>query len=235
MKTSRVVIFGLATLFALMLSGCSQKIETGPWSKSVDVTSYMMSFKKASSIRLVASGIYNGITVQFDQLSWRCNVAEQGKGGHFDELCLKYGDTKRPHQIQIRLDGGDYPQSPCANADAYTSIAVSSTVAWDAKHPAGVSLNDLMWISSWSYSPYIRSGYTLTEPRVQSYKKLNEVTALDLMMLGGNDDIQGIDSEICRLLFAQAPAASGIYPITVTLTTDEGEVFSASTEVTFTK
>ncbi|MEG1621900.1 MAG: hypothetical protein RR330_00855 [Alistipes sp.] len=230
MKTRKIVFFGVA---ALLIALCSSCREGKGIMKYYDSNSYVVMFSRPAVISvkpITVDGFALGLRIYSDKVAWTCNATQTGLGGQFDKLCLKYGDTGLPHQIYTNFEIGLWvPDGPRANADSYASISVTCSKDWDANHLSGTSLADVIWFNGWSFYPYIHSRYTLPAPRTNIFKKLDQVTPQEMMMLGEGE----FEVEICKLLFEQAPAVPGVYPITVTLTTDEGEVSSLSWDFTF--
>lgn len=155
----------------------------------------------------------------------RLSALECGKGGRFDRLCRKYGDTGYHRSLYVNSEVGDYPRSPEANGESYRSMRIESAETWDAAHPAHSDLGDLVRLESFSYYPFIRSNYTLPVPETSLSKRIADLQPEDMRMLG--------TSTIATLYFDTPPDSPGTYPVTVTLTTDEDKVYEAMGELTF--
>ena len=115
------------------------------------------------------------------------NVAE------FNTLCQKYGDTN--YKGDKRVVEGVYPgnYNPQALTTNYTSIEIVAPLDdFDEEHPAGTSLNDLVRVRYSTLYPFIRDGYNVqpdtsyTDGYLECDKKLTDITAEDLRLLGPN-------------------------------------------------
>jgi hypothetical protein len=146
----------------------------------------------------------------------------------YDALCEKNNDMTYLRDFVI-FDGYRPFQTSCIGVD-FLSIDITSDSPFDEEHPAGVSLGDIVTFSSSSLKPYIDSGYTFTRDNGSVYhsirKHLNELSQEDLILLGQPPHI-GI------LLFDSEPTLSKTHTFTVTMTADDGRVFSDSIEMTF--
>ena len=226
-------IFAAMACIAL-LNACA----TGPGDiRYYAITSYVVNFYRAKTIQL--RPIYDnqrnsGVAVDMERFLFQCNIVRDTE--QYLSLCAKYNDTSYVQQVWTNSEAGIInPSGPQSNADSYVSIRVTSAMAWDDHHPAGSTLDDIVRMDAWSYYPYIRSGYTLSDPRAHIEGVLDAMDASQWIMLGTGDpkcsDYPII--KICDFYFTHPPQKSGIYPLTVTLVTDEGEVFEASCEVEF--
>jgi hypothetical protein len=72
--------------------------------------------------------------------------------GRFKQLCEKYNDTWYNQAILA-------PWAYEASADEFTAIEVVSDLDWDADHPAGTSLADIITFLGSSPYRFIQSGY----------------------------------------------------------------------------
>lgn len=153
-------------------------------------------------------------------------IRSEGAGkAVFDRLCEKHGDVTYNRAIRIYADKRyDYR---CA--EDFVNIEITSSADWDADHPAGSSLGDIVRLISNTPLPYIRSGYTqkYSEEKGGEYypidKLVSELTPDDMMLLSN-----GI-----KYRFTQPPTLSREHTLTVRLTTDEGKVFTASVDAVF--
>ncbi len=111
----------------------------------------------------------------------------------FYAMCEKQGDVGYDvGERTIALIDGDWfrPQALTTN---YTSIEiVAPLVDFDEEHPAGTSLNDLVRVRYSTLYPFIRDGYNVqpdtsyTDGYLECDKKLTDITAEDLRLLGPN-------------------------------------------------
>jgi hypothetical protein len=151
----------------------------------------------------------------------------------YDALCEKHGDMTFNRKVYLPIDGRvvNFP------AIDFVSIDVVSNVDYDAEHPAGTSLNDLFTFNGYSAKPYIDSGYAEDDIHVNEVyvysdivKPLEEVSSNDLVLLGTGDPRR---PRLCHLAIDTYPTLSKTHTFTVTMTADDGRVFSDSIEMTF--
>lgn len=133
---------------------------------------------------------------------------------HFLEIAKKNGDLSYNRNEPANIFG----HTCCA--DNFISIQVKClNAAWDSKHPAGTSLNDIVTIHYTSYADYVRSGY----PKNYDWKNAGGVKVLaDL----SKDDLMMITTRI-DFYFSSIPPA-GSYEMEVTFVTTEGEEKTAT-------
>jgi hypothetical protein len=152
----------------------------------------------------------------------------------YDDLCEKHNDMTYLRDFVI-FDGYMPFQTNCLGVD-FLSIDITSDSSFDDEHPASVSLGDIVTFSSYSLKPYIDSGYKnlydndVFHPVV---KRLSELTTNDLILLGGSSHGYAPHTYICELTFDSEPILSKTHTFTVTMTADDGRVFSDSIEMTF--
>lgn len=138
----------------------------------------------------------------------------------YDSLCIKHRDTS--YDKKERVPVTDY--TSCFYKD-FVSIQVISKQDFDVSHPAGTSLSDILYYDSLSAYYYIESGYEATFSHFQIHKNLDEVTSGDMTLLPSR-------SLFC-LSFKSAPISLGAFPLTITLTADDGMIYEFETEVFF--
>lgn len=189
-----------------------------------------------------------------------------GKKSHpvlYNYWCQKHGDMSYNREETIHQSYEIYPHRFIA-AD-YTAIEVTCDTDWDADHPAGTPLNDIMMFYAVSPIKYIRSGYTEmydwdsnensryfkdymlnhavaykgtvaqgVTPFYPIMKPVDELMPEDMILLGtGNLYSGNFGGTMCFLLeFRSLSAKTEDRTITVTVTTDKEETFSASIELT---
>jgi len=130
-------------------------------------------------------------------------------------------------------------------ADDFVRIDVTSDADWDAEHPAGTLLNDLIvmeGITRYSYVRGDREGVKRTidmcgkmkffKPIPCSdydfYRKpLPEVTPEDMTLMGRVFNLFGF------LEFVSPPTLAAEHRVTVTMETDEGRIFTVSRDMRF--
>lgn len=111
------------------------------------------------------------------------NLEEPVNTEQYLECALKNGDTKSYNMILPY----NYPSTKHAFAFNCRSITVTSNKRFDANHPAGTPLNDLLILCVTTYGPHILSGY---DPEVEEFqnvcKMLSEVTQEELSIVSGD-------------------------------------------------
>ena len=164
----------------------------------------------------------------------------------FDHYARLYGDTLCYATI--------LPGSNAAIADAFSKISVVADVDFDAAHPAGTPLDDIICFQSESAYEYIRSGY---EESKQEYvfcrKPLSEYTQNDMTLMRYTDILMknpyekeyyaiGGVSEAglivgryrnLGLSFLTQPDTPGTYKLMFSFTKVDGTVLTCSTLVNF--
>lgn len=171
---------------------------------------------------------------------------DEGKKAKYYELCAKYGDTSYNRKIEI--DNNLVIRSFFIND--FIDVEVTSDKDFDAEHPAGTSLNDVIRFVSVSPWPYIKSRYTdtfdwnntsLQSDYIQTIHNmymdethhpidvpLSEVTVDDMTLLGFGDG-----EYICSLFFTTGPTDNKQHTFTVTITEADGNTMSATCDFTF--
>ena len=108
----------------------------------------------------------------------RVNFLSEGNDkAVYDKLCEANGDISYNQEVHLPLD---VPTIMCTYPH-FAAINVYSDKDFDANHPAGTPLNDLMTISYYTAAPYIASGYTADSTLWEEVvKPLNELSTEDL-------------------------------------------------------
>lgn len=111
-------------------------------------------------------------------------------------------------------------------ADNYSSVHLTSDRDWDARHPAGTYLDDIVSWVAYTYSEFIRSGYvkgkgSLEDGEYRYEVKLSEIQAKQAEMI--SDEMGFCHSP--RIRFLSAPADEGPHTLTLTITTTEGKTY----------
>lgn len=165
----------------------------------------------------------------------------------FDYYARLYGDTLCYATI--------LPGSNAAIADAFNKISVVADADFDAAHPAGTPLDDIICLRSESAYEYIRSGYENSKPMyVNCRKPLSELTQNDMTLMryqsalkknphdeeyyvmGGMSETGLMERERYHnltLSFLKRPKNPGTYKLIFSFTKVDGTVLTCSTLVNF--
>lgn len=146
---------------------------------------------------------------------------------NFDVLSKKYGDTGfyEPYN-PIMAHGGSEIIS-----EIITSISVVSNTDYDAQHPTGTPLDDIIYFNGQTPYYFIQNGYKVREdlpPGNSAYtsisKPLKQITDLELIMIASDD---------VYLTFPQPPTLNKTHTITVKCTLESGRVLTTEKMMTF--
>ncbi|MDR2894509.1 MAG: hypothetical protein LBU97_03505 [Alistipes sp.] len=113
----------------------------------------------------------------------------------------------------------------CLGVD-FISVEVVSDAHFDETHPVGESLGNVVMFKSGSCKPYIDRGY-MGEKYIPIEMPVSELEPENLILLGNQFN------DIALLEFDREPTLSKMHNITVTMTADDGRVFSDTIEVVF--
>ncbi len=138
----------------------------------------------------------------------------------YNELSLKHRDSFTGKL----MDGAPGPLGNCFAKD-FTSIDIVCDRDFDASHPAGSSLADIVNYEVFSIYPWIRDGYVSNKMAYQITKRLSTVKPDDMTM------ISIVTFIILR--FAERPQEIGDYMFRFTLVTDDGLTYEIDQDVTF--
>ena len=218
----------------------------------VFLRSYVLSYYSVDSIKLslrIDTSEKKGIfisptpTTSSGRLRLLCTYNSKGNGQTiFDALCLKHNDMSYNRTVKIH-DPGDLPLHQYSGVD-FSAIRIVSDSDFDAAHPAGTDLGDIVRYAYFSPKKYIDSGYIdefdwatadgLAGELYATYasrfehpveKMVSELTPDDLILLGIYD--------LGFLQFETNPTFSQTHRLTVTMTTDDGRELSASKDLEF--
>ena len=155
----------------------------------------------------------------------------------YKQLCQKH------HDNNYKEERYEHPNTPGIN-DAYTAVAtdfvdidITVSPAYDAAHPDGSSLADIIKVTFTTLKPFIDAGYKYTQNYSEwncdgmvcqthpnyyhCVKMMNEMTARDMTLLGPS----------MALEFTTPPTRSGAYTLTLKMTSDEGDVYTSTAYV----
>lgn len=131
---------------------------------------------------------------------------------------------------------GEHLYDEVALSDSFSSIHVTCDVDWDEAHPAGTPLDDILEVEFWTYTYIIARGYwdNPSEGGLDGkyLKRMDELTADDLRVLNYLPE-KGSPMRRNRhptaIRFSSLPDdPARKYRLTVTMTTTDGAVKSAS-------
>lgn len=155
----------------------------------------------------------------------------------YKQLCQKH------HDNSYKEERYEWPNTPGVN-DAYTAVAtdfvdidITVSPAYDAEHPDGSSVADIIKVTFTTLKPFIDAGYKYTQnysewncdgmvcwthPNYYHYvKMMNEMTARDMILLGPT----------MKLEFTTPPTTTGDYALELKMTSDEGDVYTTTSRV----
>ena len=169
------------------------------------------------------------------QYSWR---DEGGEKTTYEALCRKHNDLtyNKKREYHLRPEWG-----VCSAVD-FREIDIVSDKDFDAEHPAGTSLKDIVRFVSISPKKFIDSGYKETfnwrrnKPKI--FKKESMISSMfheetenyfpinGLLKDIGKDEMQMLPEDTHGILFFdKEPTAEKEHTLTVTIYTREGKKF----------
>lgn len=145
---------------------------------------------------------------------------EEEKRHHmFDSIASFYGDTC--FNDYISMDGTR------VFSQYIDSMIVTSDMDFDASHPAGSNLADLLKVLVYSLGDYIMNGYNVTPPHSLSaplYQKWIEMEETDKMLWCADG---------CFSLCFPKPTLSRVHNMTYTFMMKDGPTLSATKQIVF--
>ena len=173
--------------------------------------------------------LYDGIKVRraithstkyldlYVNITRRVNFLSKGEDKKmYDKICEMYGDTEYNQEVFLIAEGVpmvsvEYP--------ACAAIEVVSTRDFDAEHPAGTSLTDIMSVKYQSAAGYIESGYTDLEDLFEwKVRPLNELQPQDLALSVHN----------IFLIFDKEPDVLEQHALSIKWTSAEGNTYTTT-------
>lgn len=165
---------------------------------------------------------------------WGTSVDEHTDAKLFEYYARLYGDTGYGKEL--------LPGSNRAVAEAFRSISVVSDTDFDAEHPAGTPLDDIVCLRGESAYEYIRSGYAREKEYTNCRKPLRELTPDDRTLMRyttafkqnpwdrkyyawGGFNISGLNEDKYNnltLSFLKYPEKSAVHKLTFTFTKADG-------------
>ncbi len=222
--TNHDKIISLLLVAALFASGCNKVYR-------YDMRSYVQEYGQLSGIVLAPDGseVFTS-AAKGDCLSvhTRCKkyVTFKSDGEDkriYDSLCVAHNDMTYNRKVRLVMDIIDVR---CTFPDVVRYDVVSN-IDFDDRHPAGSLLNDLMTIRFHSVQKYIDSGYTgYPDPFYrEETMPLPDMMSYDMRLLCGS---------LGDLIFTKKPDVPAVHRITVSVTTENGKVYSDTIEYDFT-
>lgn len=192
----------------LFCSSCSDKQENGHW-----VQHYIATYA-TGEYKLMALRENKGIALSLDNIK-------------FISSPDKYPGIRADRYLEIAERNGDMSYNRFADyawefriayADNFASMHLTSDKDWDRTHPAGSSLDDLIWVNAACYDQYIRNGYTGDEIHYID-KPLDNLGSNELSVVCDRGTYRNPD-----FYFLSVPLTDEEHTLTLTITTTEGAV-----------
>ena len=150
----------------------------------------------------------------------------------YERLAARNGDTDFNQTLWCGA------QRPYVFAENFAQMHVVSNADWDAAHPAGTLLDDILLIRMYSCAKFIHSGYNMGKYEDQFLqnldylneikKLLSELTSDDMKMITLFVDDLSPTTKSPVIIFTSAPTLAKEHTLTLRWTTVEGDVKTAS-------
>lgn len=145
----------LLALFVMMflLPMCKEKASQSNYIDTYYIpTSLMASVRQSSdSIKHIRVSVEHDVAKDYHRLS-----SEVANRDMFNTYSEYYNDTN----YQRYDDDGEYGSASC---NPLSSISVTCDNDWNASHPVGTSLNDIIYVEVRSYHAFLQSNYSKHE------------------------------------------------------------------------
>ncbi len=185
-------------------------------------------FKDTSDDRSFGGGIrYKNrlsIVAKDGGIYYTCTSRGEAKK-KYEELSIKNGDTSFNREHRLKPGWADPSQHDYYSyvfSKNFVAIDVVSNRDFDEDHPAGTSLADIVKYSCHSYWGFVSGGYKDFKSTYVLSGYLNEMPEEGLRLV----TTLGIVLQFPPI----PPTAEGVHTLTVTLTTDEGEIITVKTK-----
>ena len=214
MKHLKVGFFGLCAIVLCGTTDCTDN-NSQPIDDTVFSTHYIQKYTQAQTLTIRTMPDEGCVKLLIDG-----NHITHHDETAFRDLYTQYSDTD--------FNGYLVPYTMQAVATEFTAIDVTCDRAFDAAHPAGSSLADLVTLAGASAYPYLQSGYKASfdwRTAPADYRFEEEPVAhygsgfspinnrLDAL---SPDDLRLLDPTL-YLRFKTSPAQTGTYLFTVTM------------------
>ncbi len=249
------IVFVICVVLGVCLVSCDNPVIDDS-SAYHDYTAYVYSYHFPNDMYLSDDYFYNhvyewdsylyseyGFSVMFtDDYTQTLSQHSQGEEKtRFDALCAKHNDTSFNQRIRYTMPS---PPHKYLGFDL-VSINVTSDADFDAEHPAGASLNDIVQFIAYTPYPFIQRRYTYSAPEDDSFerwkeeqtlinKPLSECTTEDFILtLGQFDNTLYLCKELpcCYLVVKATPTLSHQHVLKVTIVDDIGQTWHASIDL----
>jgi len=220
-----IKLFILSAIIALLSQGCSMEYDN--YNSGVYLNGpYVQCYYDGELALTVNSDPTGGLPYLSAGVNLNSDVpvTEYYNGSQtYCDLCQKHSDTL--------FDGEDfYYSNPAKLCFAHDLVSINfvSDSDYDASHPAGASLLDIMNYSATSLTRWIKKGYPMDSYQADCYildKNAATLEPEDLSML--------CYFNLFQLQFLTAPTTSGAHNFTLTITCDDGTVKTLSARVAF--
>lgn len=232
----RCVILILLVVPLLLLSGCSLLLGEG----DVFCSSYVLEYDdidyQGEAAVVVCKDL--GVVIDLPRKLYACQNIWQSDDSEKVELHTKHQElSHRNGDVGFNTWGwglsDSYPHASVWNTDnLITSITAVSDVDFDADHPAGVNLGDIVEIAYITHKPFIDNGYKHSD----KLRAINDYTGYKqrkLLVDFTSEDSQFTDSEhfyvasdtakwAFELFFMEMPTQNAHHTISVTFNFERG-------------
>ena len=211
------------------------------WSITYDNNSQTLCFVLVKSEGFSAGKfIYDYLPVVASNLGGDWDMTKPLSVKHY-ELSVENGDTtfnyKSTNDELFDVFGGFGYDWVCVYYRHLTSIDITSNADYDADHPAGTPLNDLVCIRFRSPKSYIDGGYKTQGWRSEILEyELNELQPDDTKLMWAASacyDPNFLYDYDFALYFKQAPTAKSQHTLSINLTTNDNVTYTQFVSVDF--
>lgn len=213
MKMLRIIRFSFPLLSLMFFASCDYS-DGVVFSRSfvmnyVDVVDSIPMEMAGDSIWVYMHKDYVGSAYRYDD----------SDKGEYDRICEKNGDMT---YNASRIPSETWHTYPSEN---WTSISVVSEEDYDAGHPAGSDLSDVIIMETVSPYPFISRGYK-GEEYTSISRLISELSSDDLKLIGDCGPYsEGSHNYLCYFHFSSRRDIPGDLHLTFTIVTETGRKF----------
>ena len=211
----RIIILFLSLV---ILVGCGEGVIYGKWDAYID--GYYSYDDLELRIDDPMQISINPIGVEF-----LCDILGNGDQYLYSKFQTHYQDY---YERRVFNDANQTKPWYFAYAVDYESIEITCSRDWNEQLAAGESLAEITTLEFVSLYKFISND--LKDSKMFYTIPLAEMTSDDLKMLGHCSG--GNINRVATIRFATPPAVAGEYPVTVKMTTTDGQVFEKSITLT---